>query len=443
MLKKLMGMFRRKPQKPDDNKSYQKVSGKISGRFLKDEKLLRETYKDCGDVKFRRIIVPAMGMRNGLVVYTEGLINMDNLNRDIVERLQDSNNRELGKGEDFTNILSTGEFSEYRAISEFQSEILLGKVAVIVDGVPRAVLIDNKEWPMRGIEEPIQERVIRGPRDGFTEVFIVNLGLIRRRLPDPKLKVINLKVGRRSKTSVAIVYIEDICSLDTVTEIKSRVEAIDIDGLVEPGAMSELITERTFTPFPLQLSTERPDKVVAGLLAGKVAIVSNGSPFVLIMPVTAADFFQNPEDYYMNPLYAVTARAFRLLGVAMGTTLTAAYTAVIMFHYEMIPRDIVVFIAQSREGVPFNPIVEAFVLEGAVELLREASIRLPGPIGPTLGIVGALILGQAAVDAQLVSPVLLIVVALSFLAGSSVPNYEAGLTVRFLRFPILLAAGFL
>lgn len=441
MWKKLMSKLRRKPQAKERGNSCSQE--KISGKLKRDEKLLRDTFKDCDDVKYRDVVIPALGMRKALVIYTDGLVNSDSLNRDIIYRLQDFSNRDIKNLEDITHLLSTGEISQYSCLSDFQSEVLLGRVVVIVDGIAKAFLIDNKEWPMRSIEEPLQERLIRGPREGFTEVIRVNLGLIRRRLPDPNLKIKEFKVGRRSKTLVTMVYLEDVCNLDTVQEIKERIEAIDIDGLVEPGAISELITERTLTPFPLLLSTERPDKVVAGLLSGKIALVSDGSPFVLIMPVTSVDFFQNPEDYYMNTLFAFFARLSRFAGLILGTTLTAAYTAVIMFHYEMIPRDIVVFIAESREGVPFNPIVEALLLEGSVELLREASIRLPGPIGPTLGIVGALILGQAAVDAQLVSPVLLIVVAISFLSGSSVPNFEAGLTVRFMRFPILLMAGFL
>lgn len=443
MLRKLLNKLRHKPQAGVKDGKSASQSKKISGKIKKDEKLLRDTYEDCDDVKFRNVVVPALGMRKALVVYTEGLVNSDHLNRDIVERLQDYNNRDIKQVDDVQYLLSTGEVTAYNNLEDFQIEVLLGKVAVIVDGIAKAILIDNKDWPMRAIEEPLQERLIRGPREGFTEVIQINLGLIRRRLPDPNLKIKQLKVGRRSKTKVGLVYLEDVCNLDTVAEIEERVRAIDIDGLVEPGAISELITERTFTPFPLMLSTERPDKIVAGLLSGKVALVSDGSPFALLMPVTSVDFFHNPEDYYMNPLYAFLARLSRFVGIILGTTFTAAYTAVVMFHYEMVPRNIIVFIAQTREGVPFNPITEALLLEGAVELLREASIRLPGPIGPTLGIVGALILGQAAVDAHLVSPVLLIIVAVSFLAGSSIPNFEAGLTLRFLRFSILIAAGFL
>lgn len=415
-------------------------SKKFTGNIQRDEKLLRETFKDCGDVKFKAINVPAMGNRRAVLTFTEGLTNPDAISRDIVSSLLAERRNRV---EEVTQLITVGETSLFDSPQKLASEVLSGKTAIVVDGETKAVVVESKEWPMRAIEEPLQERLIRGPREGFTEIIQVNLSLIRRRLPDPNLKVINTEVGQRSRTKVAIMYIEDVCDLETVSEVKERIDAINIDGILDPGAISELITERTFTPFPLMLSTERPDKVMSSLMQGKVAIVSDGSPFVLVVPATYTSFFQIPEDYYMHPLYAFLARVLRGVGVLLGTTFVAAYTAVITFHYEMIPPPIVVFIAETREGVPFNPVVEALLLEFAVELMREASIRLPGPIGPTLGIVGALILGQAAVEAQLVSPVLLIVVATAFIAGSIVPNYEASLVTRWIRFPLLLAAGFL
>ncbi|HBI56319.1 MAG TPA: hypothetical protein DDY38_05800, partial [Firmicutes bacterium] len=331
----------------------------------------------------------------------------------------------------------------YFYLEDFTSDILRGKIAIIVDGSSKAVIIDIKKWPGRSVEEPLQERLIRGPREGFTAVIQVNRGLVRRRLPDPNLKVFNLKIGQRTSTEVSMLYIEDVCNLDTVQEVKERLEAIDIDGILDSGVIAELISERTISPFPLHLSTERPDKVVGGLLQGKVVILTDGSPFALVLPSVATDWFQTPEDYYMHPLFATIGRVLRLLGILAVTTLTAVYTAIIMYHYEMIPSNIIFFIAQSREGVPFSPLTEALLLEFAAELMREASIRLPGPVSHTLSIVGALILGQAVVSANLVSPVLLIIVATTFLAGSVIPNYEASLAVRYLRFPMLLAAGFL
>jgi spore germination protein KA/spore germination protein len=406
-----------------------------------NEGMLRQVFKDCDDVKYKRITIPSMNNRRALVIYIEGLVSADNLTRDIISPLL-AESEQKRQVEDVTQLMAVGQTSSYSCLEDFTGNILRGKIAIITDGSSKAVIVDIKKWPGRAVEEPLQERLIRGPREGFTEVLQVNRGLVRRRLPDPNLKVVTLKLGRRSQTEVSMLYIEDVCSLDTVQEVKERLEAIDIDGILETGVIAELITERTISPFPLHLSTERPDKVVGGLLQGKIAILTDGSPFAMVLPSVATDWFQTPEDYYMHPLFTTIARILRLAGIFMVTTLTAAYTAVIMYHYEMIPSHIIFFIAKTREGVPFAPLTEALLLEFIAELMREASIRLPGPVGPTLSIVGALILGQAAVSAKLISPVLLIVVAISFMAGSVIPNYEASLAIRFLRFPILLAAGF-
>lgn len=440
MLGKLMAKLRRRPGK-GNNQGTGAQTTKLSGKLKRDTQLIKNKYQDCDDVKYRDIVVPAMGMRRCLIVYVEGLVNSDALNRDIIGKLQEHSGRQEVK--DIKTLLATGEVDVFGDLDKFDNDILQGKVAILIDGIAEAFVIDTKNWPMRAIEEPLQERLVRGPREGFTEVIQINLALIRRRLPHPQLKVKINEVGARSRTKVALLYLEDVCNLDVVNELQERIDAIDIDGIMDPGALTELISERTISPFPMFLSTERPDKVMGGLLQGKVAIITDGSPFVLMVPVIAPDFFQNPEDYYMAPVFGTLARGLRLAGIAIGTTLTAAYVAVVSYHYEMIPRDIIIFIARTREGVPFTPITEALLLEASVELLREASIRLPSPIGPTVTIAGALIVGQAAVDARLVSPVLLIFVALSFLAGSSVPNYEASLVIRLLRFPLIIMAGFL
>lgn len=438
MLKKLISRLRKRKVSKEQAKNV--PTEDFSGNIKKDEALLRETFRDCGDVKYRKLNIPAMGNRQAVVTFVEGLVNVDALHRDIISPLLTPRQQGVKA---VTELVAAGEVQYYSSPSEIAGQVLLGKVAVVVQGDPRIYIIESKDWPMRGIEEPLQEKLIRGSREGFTEIIQVNLGMVRRRLPDPNLKVIMMEVGRRSKTKVAILYVKDVCDLDTAKEIEKRIEAIDIDGIIDPGVLSELITERTFSPFPLILSTERPDKVLGGILQGKVAIIADGSPFAMLAPVCAVDFFHVPEDYYMHPLFALISRLFRFVGIILGTTLVGAFVAMVTYHYEVIPANIVTFIAETREGVPFAPLAEAFLLEFTVEVLREASVRLPGPVGSTLGIVGALILGQAAVSAHLVSPVLLIIVALSFIAGSIIPNYEAALVTRWIRFPILLAAGVL
>lgn len=417
-----------------------KPRAKFTKDFKKNEKRLEELFRDCGDVSMREITVPALDGRRASLRYVQGLINNDTLQRDILGKLLEPHSEEV---KDIRGLISAGAVTAIDSMEEFAGQVFLGKVGIILQGENKAYLVEAKNWPKRTVEEPLQERLIRGPREGFIEVIQVNLALIRRRLPHPNLKMIMLEVGRRSKTEVAILYIEDVCNLDTVREIEERIRAIDIDNLLESGCLEELITERTFSPFPQMLQTERPDKVAAGLSQGKIAIVTDGSCFAALAPTSFDDFIQVPDDYYMDFLYGTLGRVLRFIGLFTGTTVVAAYVAVLSFHYEIVPTNIVIFIAQTRAGVPFDPLTEALLLEFFSEILREASIRLPGPVGPTLGIVGALILGQAAVAARLVSPIMLFLVALTFILSSIIPNYEASTAMRYLRFPLIIAAGFL
>lgn len=439
MLKKFLGKLLGK-KKDGPGGGSNKPRNNFTSDFKKNEKLLEDIFRDCGDVTVREVTIPALGNRRATLRYIQGLINTDTLQRDILGKLLEPHPEAI---KDIKGLISGGEVTVNDSPEEFAGKVLLGKVGIILQGDAQAYLVEAKDWPKRNVEEPLQERLIRGPREGFIEVLQVNLALIRRRLPDPNLKMIILEVGRRSKTKVAILYIEDVCNLDTVREIEERIRAIDIDILLESGCLEELIVERTFSPFPQVLQTERPDKVAAGLAQGKVAIVTDGSCFVALAPVIFGDFIQIPGDYYLDFLFGSIERVLRFVGLFLGTTLVAAYVAVLSFHYEIVPTNIVIFIAETRAGVPFDPLTEALLLEFASEILREASIRLPGPMGPTLGIVGALILGQAAVSARLVSPIMLFLVALTFILSSIIPNYDASSAARYLRFPIIIAAGFL
>lgn len=423
------------PGSPSGN-SQQKFSPALSA----NERLLRQKFSRCDDIEIQRVKVRALNDRPGLVVYADGLVNADVLNRDVVAHLRRAAADEV-KG--IKDLVAVGKTALCKNLEQVEEKVCYGHILLLVDGYSEGLLVNAQSWPSRAIEEPAQERTIRGPRDGFTETAKVNLSLVRRRLPTASLKNEVMRVGRRSKLQVSLLYIADVADEDVVNEVRERIQAIDIDGLLEPGALGELINERTITPFPLFLSTERPDKVVASLLEGKLALITEGSPFCMLVPVIFADFYHVAEDYYTHPLFATFSRVLRFAGLFVGSSATAIYTAAIAFHYEIIPRDIIVFLAQAREGVPFSPFAEAFAIEVLVELIREASIRLPGPIGPTIGIVGALVLGQAAVNARLVSPVLLIVVAIGLMANFNMPNYEAALTIRFLRFFVLAAAFFL
>ena len=442
MLARLFSGKRKNPAKEKQPLQRAEVSTGLSSNLGKNEQMVRKVFAGCGDVVFRSLTIPALGNRKGLVVLVGTLSNSDIINRDIIAGLtaQQETNKNVHTALD---LISVGEAEWHSNLDEAKTQVLLGKTLLLVDGNPEALLLETRQSPTRAVEEPTQERIVQGPREGFTELLKTNLGLVRRRLPTPTLKVKFMEIGSRTATRVALLYINDVADPELLQEVETRLEAIDIDGILEPGAIGELISEKSWSPFPLQLNTERPDKVTGELLQGKVVLLSDGSNFAKIMPATFADFNHSPEDFYIHPVFATLTRTLRLFSFFIATTLTATYTAIITFHYEIIPRDFITFIAEARTGVPFVPFVEALFLELSIELIREASLRLPGPIGGTIGIVGALVLGQAVLEARLVSPMLLIVVALSFLASFSIPNFEASLPLRYLRFPLLVMGGLL
>jgi spore germination protein KA len=422
-------------------KTKEAEASQFTGKLDNDENTLRQLLNQCNDVTFRKIDVPALN-RRALVVLVGSLVNQEIINRDIITRLL-SDIAEPEEDESALNIIGVGDAARIGSIDEAGTQVLMGKTLVLVDGSKNALLFETRQWPSRSVEEPFQEQVIQGPREGFTEVITINMGLVRRRLPTPALKMETLIIGRRTKNTTALIYMDDIADKTLVDEARRRLKAIDIDGISEPGAIGELISERVWSVFPLYLTTERPDKVSAALLQGKIVIIADTSPFAYVIPSTFSDFNQSPDDYYVHPVFATVFRLIRLASFGVATTFTAAYVAVVSFHYEMLPRNIVTFIAETRVAVPFAPLTEALLLEGAVELIRETSLRLPKPLAGTIGIVGALVLGQAAVTARLFSPILLIIVAISFLSGFAIPNYNATLPLRYIRFPMLVAAGVL
>ena len=442
MWKRLLPRWGRRPETPR-NGVKERSGDQFSGDLNADEALVRKTFARCDDIIYRNLVVPALGNRRVLLVFVEGIVDRTIINRDIIGRLLATPIRGGNAPDTIADLVSAGKVSWHRSMEQVKSRVLLGGVLALTEGSLKALFLETRQWPARAIDDPPQERTINGPREGFTEVLRTNLGMIRRRMPTPSLKAERMTAGRRTVTEIVVVYLDDVADPRVVAETRARIRAIDTDSVLHTAVLGELIGERTKSPFPLVLNTERPDKVVGNLLQGKIAILVEASPTAMVVPATFSDFYHSPDDYYTYPLFAALARALRFASIFIASSLTAAYTAVLSYHYEMIPRNIVTFIAESREGVPFTPFAEAILLEGAVEVIREASLRLPGTISTTIGIVGTLILGQAIVNARLISPVLLIVVGLSFMANYTIPNYEASLAVRYARFPILLAAGFL
>ncbi|GAA0351877.1 spore germination protein [Bacillus horti] len=338
-------------------------------------------------------------------------------------------------------LLVSASVTMHHSFDEALLPVLSGDALLIIDGASLLFTIESKGFEKRGIEEPQTEVVIRGPRDGFTESLETNISLLRRRIKSPDLIVQSNVLGKRSKMSVALLYIDGLANSELIEELHYRLACIDTDDISESGSIEQLIEDNVLSPFPQINHTERPDKTVAGLLNGQVAILVEGTPFSLIAPITFHQFFKSTEDYYDRWLIGSLIRLLRLFAAFISLFLPALYIAMVSYHQGMIPTKLALSIAGSREGIPFPALIEAMLMEATFELLREAGNRLPRPIGQTVGIVGGIIIGDAAVRAGIVSPFMVIMVALTAIASFSIPSYSVSITFRILRFAIMLAAG--
>ncbi|NLB19159.1 MAG: spore germination protein, partial [Syntrophomonadaceae bacterium] len=315
---------------------------------------------------------------------------------------------------------------------------------LLVDGSSTALVLDAESSPVRAISEPTLESVVSGPRDAFVENIRINTALIRTRLGDYRLKSENFILGRRSNTLVTLMYIEDVARPEIIEDARQRISGVDTDGLLDIYYLKEFLSEGKYSIFPLLKETERPDKVCADLLEGRFALVADGSPQVLTAPSQFIEFFQASEDYYTNPYLVFLLRCLRFAGFAMACLLPALYVAVSTYHPEMIPIPLVFSVAGARETVPFPAFIEALLMLLIFELLVEAGVRLPRVVGGAVNIVGALIVGQAAVEAGVVSPILVIVVAATAIASfAAATTYQIGPLTRPLRLIFLIAAGVL
>ncbi|MCK8828294.1 spore germination protein [Natroniella acetigena] len=329
------------------------------------------------------------------------------------------------------------------SLEQVITEILGGKAILLVDQVDKAFSLDVRDWQGREIDKPGIEASTRGPQEAFNESLQTNIALIRKRLQDNNLMIEIDNIGKRTNTELAITYIEDLAEPELIDRIKYRLDNIDVDGILEIGQINQYLSDNWLTIFPLFQTTERPDRVVGNLLEGRVVLMIDGSPFASIMPTTFVQFYQSPEDYYDQFYIGTALRILRFAAAFLTISLPAIYISLVSFRHELIPHELAISLAEVREGVPFPSYLEALIMEISLELLREAGIRLPGPIGETIGIVGGLILGDAAVAAGLVSPPMVIIVALTAIVSFLIPNYEAAVPLRLLRFPMMfLAASF-
>ena len=292
-----------------------------------------------------------------------------------------------------------------------------GFTCIIVDSYNKAITFETKATLDRGVTESTSEQIVRGPKDSFTENYMINVGLIRKRIKDPNLWITEKLIGRRTKTKVSLAYINDIVKEEHIKQIKNILDNIDVDGILDAGNIREYLNRNQKSSFPKILSTERPDIACSSLLDGKIVLMVENSPIMLIMPTVLVDFIHSPEDYYQNPINVSITRILRLISFFLTILTPAIYIALITFNHEIIPDKLLVSLNTQRQGVPFPTAIEILILSITFEILRESDIRLPNSMGTAVSIVGALVLGDAAVAAGIVSPITVIVVAFTSISG--------------------------
>ncbi len=386
------------------------------------------------------------------LIFVEGMVDKTVINEEILRPLmfevEETKVDKATSNEEFYHFILKSALSvaDIKEVEEYDTSVfhlMAGMVVFLIDGFSKAILIEAKGWEHRGITEPETETIIRGPRDGFSETLRVNTALIRRRIRDPNLKIETIQIGRRTKTDIALLYMADIAEPKILDDVKGRLNDIDTDSILESGYLEQFIEDTWLSPFPQVQATERPDEVAAGLLEGRVGILTDNTPFALLVPATLNSLMQSSEDYYQRWLIGSFTRLIRFFANFLALVLPSLYIALTSFHPEMIPTRLALSIAASREGVPFPAFMEAFIMEGAIELLREAGVRLPSPIGQTVGIVGGLIIGEAAVSANIVGSIMVITVALTAISSFAVPTYDVAIAFRLLRFFLMIMATFL
>lgn len=337
--------------------------------------------------------------------------------------------------------ITGADITPLKHLDDVTTKLLTGDVVLMAKGLKVAFRMPATGFEHRTPEEPAAEPVVRGPKEGFVETAAVNIALVRRRLHDPRLRVESFTLGKRSNTPVTVLYLAGVAWPELVDEVRKRLKRITIDGVIESGYIEEMIEDAPASPFPLVKSTERPDVVAGELLEGRVAIITDGTPHALVVPTTFTSGMQAAEDYYQKWPMASFTRMLRYLFLVIALLGPASFIAVSTYHQEMIPTQLLLSIMSAREGVPFPAVVEVLLMEIAFEALREAGVRLPKPVGQAVSIVGALVIGEAAVQAGLVSPILVIVVAITGIASFVIPMFPLALAIRLLRFPMIILAG--
>ncbi|WP_192703741.1 spore germination protein [Paenibacillus sp. OAS669] len=413
---------------------------KLSLHLQQNDQTLRTIYANCSDVIYRSFLIA--GRTKAMLVYIDGLADSQGLEDYVIAPLMNETTGGITGIKPFVERkISVSQANEFSTIQECIEYLSSGNPVLLCDNEANGLALGLSKWEKRSIEEPAAESLIRGPREGFTETLRTSTSQLRRIIKSPQLKMEAMKIGNYTQTNVVIAYVAGLVDMTLVEEIKTRLNRIQIDGVLESGYIEEMIEDNPYSPFPQLLSTERPDVVCGCLLEGRAAILVEGTPFVMVAPITLFSLLQAAEDYYQRFWIGTATRWLRYSFTLISLLFPSLYVAVLTFHQEMVPGSLLISMASSREAVPFPALGEALLMEITFEALREAGIRLPKQVGAAVSIVGALVIGQSAVQAGLVSAPMVIVVALTGISSFMVPRYIMGITIRLLRFPLIFLAG--
>ena len=421
-------------------------SRKVSANLRENEKYLRSRLENCSDILIRPMRLGDKHKVDCLMVYIEVAVsNMmldDSALGKMINHFWEISPEDI---QEFVrhNSLGIADVKKLENLDESIDAMLAGNAVFFIDGYDKAMKISSKGYPSTGVMEAESEKVLRGSREGFSDSVKSNSALIRKRLRDIRLKVEEYKIGVRSHTLTQVLYMDDLVHEGLLEEVKERLEEFQIDGILDSGMLEQLTEDVWYSPFPQYQTTERPDRAVQEILKGKVVILCDNSPEALILPGNFSSFMERSEDWYHRFEMASFLRILRYLAVIMATVLPGLYLAVIRFHTQILPSALILSFAEAREGVPFSSVVELIFLELAFELIREAGVRVPGSLGNAIGIVGGLVIGQAAVEANLVSPIVVMIVALTALGSMTVPNEEFAAAFRLVKYGFLILGGYL
>ncbi|MEH7454396.1 spore germination protein [Gottfriedia acidiceleris] len=421
----------------------------LSSELQKKLQNINSELQYCADLVVREFEVGETKKRKMALIHLQGISNGDTISQFIVDpilhRWKNSNLDRLSDLNFFNEMKeNTFDVPQVKIENEWNNimmAVLNGDTAIFIDNQLKVLLIDTKSGQFRSVSESTGQTIIRGPKDSFTESIATNMSLLRYRIRNTQFKMEMLKVGDVTNTNIVISYLDDKVDRELLNSIRDKIKHIKIKGVLESIYIESLIESKPYSPFPTVLDTERPDVIAANVLEGRIGLLVDGSPIGLVLPATLPMFFQSPDDYNQRYIVGTFLRFLRFTAFLISLLVSAFYLALITHHRSMIPTPLLVSLAAQRESVPFPAIVELLLMEFAFEIIREASIRSPRVLASTVAIVGALVIGQAVVQAGIISTAMIIFVSITGISSFTIPNYSVAASARLLRYLFILSAG--